>query len=147
MRCILSTALAQQLARPQQVWVSLLCREFARPLSLNSCSFTTSHASCRKKRLHPSASPGRSLNEAQSTDVLKQAGGSGGLDGKVSGAGTSTGTPSHQHFGGRDSLRTLHSDMEGSEGQLLGQRSSDLSMPQIEILGLGCRLTPSEAFI
>ena len=96
----------------------------------DQCTSVISHTSRRKKRLHPSASPGRSLNEAQSTDVLKQAGGSGGLDGKVSGAATSTGTPSHQHFGGRDSLRTLHSDMEGSGGQLLGQRSSDLSMPQ-----------------
>lgn len=93
--------------------------------------------------MHPSASPGRSLNEAQSTDVLKQAGGSGRLDGKVSGAGTSTGTSSHQHFGGRDSLRTLHSDMEGSGGQLLGQRSSDLSMPQIGHLGLLRRPGPS----
>ena len=101
-----------------------------------------SHAYGRKKRLHPSASPGRSLNEAQSTDVLKQAGGSGGLDGKVSGAGTSTGTPSHQHFGGRDSLRTLHSDMEGSGGQLLGQRSSDLSMPQIGHFGITLQASP-----
>ena len=61
----------------------------------------------------------------------------------MSGAGTSTGTPSHQHFGGRDSLRTLHSDMEGSGGQLLGQRSSDLSTPQIGHLGLLRRPGPS----
>ena len=70
--------------------------------------------SCRKKRLHPSGSPGSSLNETQSTDVLKH--GDGNLDsGSV--AATSGGTPQ-----GRDTIRTLHSDMESSGGQLLGQR-------------------------
>ena len=76
----------------------------------------------RKKRLHPSGSPGSSLDETQSTDVLKH--GDGNLD-RGSVAATSGGTPQ-----GRDTIRTLHSDMESSGGQLLAQRSSDLGEQQ-----------------
>ena len=84
------------------------------------CSF-------RKKRLHPSGSPVSSLNETQSTDVLKH--GDGNLDRRGSTAATSVGTPSQQSLRAQQSLRTLNSDMEGSGGQLLGSRSSDLGEP------------------
>lgn len=48
-----------------------------------------------------------------------------GLDRRTSSAAAySSGT--HSQPDRRDSLRTLHSDMETSAGQLLGQRSSDL---------------------